>query len=150
MDSLYFLQEALKRAGIVRYCIHEYNMYMEDKDFIRRADMVVFAGGGLIKYKRERLWEYVSEIIEVAEQSGIPVYINCTGVEDYDETDHRCIRLKQAVNSPCVKGITIRDDYNTFKTCYPLDKKEWMSKALDSATFSSEVYGLRQKKESKK
>lgn len=135
-----FLEEALKRAGIENYCIQEYNMYSEDMEFIRHADVIIFAGGGLIKYKRENFYKYVPDIIEVAEKYDIPVYFNCVGVEGYDETDDRCLRLKHAINQACVKGMTVRDDFNVLSGNYLEDKKEWLGKALDSAAFSSEVY----------
>ena len=64
----FFLEEALMREGIENYYIQEYNMYSEDMEFIKFADVIIFAGGGLIKYKRENFYKYVPDIIEVAEK----------------------------------------------------------------------------------
>ena len=122
-STLFFLKEALKELAITNYTIHEYNMYQRDMEYIRHADLIIFAGGGLIKYKREDFYQFVPEIIEVAEREDIPVYINATGVEGYEETDERCKKLKRAVNSECVKGITVRDDFKTFKQYYVESKK---------------------------
>lgn len=141
-----FLEEALKRAGIENYCIQEYNMYSEDMEFIRHADVIIFAGGGLIKYKRENFYKYVPDIIEVAGKYDIPVYFNCVGVEGYDETDDRCLRLKHAINQTCVKGMTVRDDFNVLSEDYLEDKKEWLDKVLDPAAFSSEAYQCKGRK----
>lgn len=149
-SARFFLKEALKQAGITDYMIHEYNMYREDMELIRYADLIVFAGGGLIKYKREKFHQYVPDIIAVAQQENIPVYIHATGVEGYEESDSRCMALKKAVNSPCVKGITVRDDYETFRRAYLNSKKEWLDEVLDSAAFSSVVYDCHGKKDAKK
>lgn len=140
--AAYFLKKAVKEVGISDFVIHEYNMYLEDMELIRRADLIVFAGGGLIKYKREQFYHYVPQIIETAEKNQIPVFINCTGVEGYDEEDKRCLALKRAVNSFCVKGITVRDDYDTFRKDYIETEKEWLDFVLDSAAFSSLVYNV--------
>lgn len=138
--SRFFLNEALKQAGIGNYCIQEYNMYSEDIEFIRYADVIVFAGGGLIKYKRENFHRYIPDIIETAEKYHIPVWFNCVGVEGFDKTDERCQRLKHAVNQTCVKGMTVRDDFDILQKAYLENKKEWLYKVLDPAAFSSEVY----------
>lgn len=42
----YLLEEAIG-FGNKQYFIHEYNMYSEDIDFIQRADLIIFAGGGV-------------------------------------------------------------------------------------------------------
>lgn len=149
-SARYFLREALEEAGISDYVIHEYNMYLEDMEYVRHADMIVFCDGGLIKFQREKFHQFVPDIIAAAESADIPVYIHATGVEGYEEADERCARLKKAVNSPCVKGITVRDDFDTFRKHYIEVGKEWLDQVLDSAAFSSEVYGCHQKKHAKK
>ena len=54
------------------------------------------AGGGLIKFKRENFWQYVPEIIDVAQEQDIPVFLNAVGVEGFDGSDERCLKLKGA------------------------------------------------------
>ncbi|WP_099469216.1 polysaccharide pyruvyl transferase family protein [Konateibacter massiliensis] len=145
----YILEESLDMAGIEKYYIHLYNMYIRDMAVIEKADAIVFAGGGLIKYKRELFYEFIPEIIEVAQKNDIPIYFNCVGVEGYSETDSRCQVLKKAVNSACVKGITIRDDYDLFVEHY-LRKDMDCRKVLDPVSLAAEVYHINDERERKK
>lgn len=141
-NTCYFINEILESAHIQDYSIHEYNMYTEDMEYLRHADLIIFVGGGLIKYKREKLYHFIPQIISEAHQRGIPVFINCAGVEGYDDHDERCQALKMAVNDSCVKGITIRDDFKTFCDCYLTTHKEWLGKVMDPAAFSGETYNI--------
>lgn len=145
----YILEESLNTAGIEKYYIHFYNMYIRDMAVIEKADAIVFAGGGLIKYKRELFYEFIPEIVEVAQKNDIPIYFNCIGVEGYSETDSRCQALKKAINSDCVKGITIRDDYDLFVEHY-LGRDMDCRKVLDPVSLAAEVYHMDDKRERKK
>lgn len=145
----YILEESLNTAGIEKYYIHLYNMYIRDMAVIEKADVIVFAGGGLVKYKRELFYEFIPEIIEVAQKNDIPVYFNCVGVEGYSETDPRCQALKKAINSACIKGITIRDDYDLFVEHY-LRRDMDCRKVLDPVSIAAEVYHVNDKRERKK
>ena len=116
-------------------------MYQRDLAFIRKADLIVMAGGGLIKFKRENFWQYVPEIIDVAQEQDIPVFLNAVGVEGFDGSDERCLKLKGALNQPCVKGITVRDDFDLLVRHYLDDEKEWLERVLDPAAFCAHVYG---------
>ena len=142
------LKEALEEAGIFNYRIHEYNMYSRDMEYIRMADLIIFAGGGLVKFKREKFYVFLPEIIEEAERRHIPVYLNCVGVEGYDSEDERCIKIKEALNSSCIKGITVRDDYETLMRSYLEEDKEWEASVLDPVAFCTEVYGCKKVKKS--
>lgn len=141
-SARYFVEKALKMEGIFNYAIHDYNMYQEDMEYVKNADVIIFTGGGLIKYRREKFYQYVPDIIRTASENHIPVFINAAGVEGYEEEDERCQRLKWSVNNPWVKGITIRDDYETFIRNYLETEKEWVEPVWDSAAFCSEVYGM--------
>lgn len=141
-SSKYLLEKALEYGNVKNYFIHEYNMYNEDMDFIKNADLIVFAGGGLVKYKREKIYFYVAQIVECAEKYNIPVFFNSVGVEGYDDSDIRCIELKRVLNYGCVKGITVRDDFETLKQKYLLEEKEWLFKTFDPAVFCSDLYGI--------
>lgn len=144
----YIVDTAAKQSFIGSYIISEYNMYQRDMSFISKADLIIFAGGGLFKYKRELFYSYIPQIIETAQEKDIPVYFNCVGVEGFDNTDERCKRLQKAVNMPCVKGISIRDDYDLFINHYLKSQKEWLSKVMDPVAFSSKIYCFKRNKQS--
>jgi len=137
----FLVEDALCRLKVKNYQICEYNMYYQDEAFIKNADVIVFAGGGLVKYKRERFWEFIPEILKVAEENNIPVFMNAVGVEGYDDSDARCQVLKEALNLSCLKGITVRDDFELLKSKYIMSSKEWLEPVFDSAVFASKVYG---------
>ena len=79
---------------------------------------IIFAGGGIIKYKVQNLPFYVDEITRIAEKRHIPVMFSAVGVEGYDEKDRRCLLLKKAINRKAVKIISTRDDDMTLKEKY--------------------------------
>ena len=61
--------------------------------------------------------------------------MNAVGVEGFDGSDERCLKLKGALNQPCVKGITVRDDFDLLVRHYLDDEKEWLERVLDPAAF---------------
>lgn len=142
-DNTYaLLQRALPRSSREQYVIHHYNIYSEDDAMISAADLIVFHGGGVIKFKYEQFYRYVSEILECAEKHNIPVYFCGVGVEGYDETDERCQMLKKAIRYPCVKGISVRDDLATLKTCYLEGLDTPCYRVCDPAVHTKTVYGI--------
>lgn len=105
-DNTYaLLQRALPRSSREQYVIHHYNFYSEDDTMISAADLIVFDGGGIIKFKREKFYFYIARILEKAQERNIPVYFSGVGVEGYDETDERCQMLKKALRYPCSRGF---------------------------------------------
>ena len=135
----YLLHKALGRADttckILRYSITSCDLWQ-----IGYADAVVFAGGGLIKYEHEDFCERVKEIVDEAEKCGVPVFFNAMGVEGYDENNDRCQRLKNALNSECVKAVTIRDDFSLFKNEYVSRKGLRVKPVFDTAVWADKVY----------
>lgn len=85
---------------------------------LKELDGLVIAGGGFIKFKTQGLNFFVEQILKLANRRSIPVMFNAVGVEGYDETDLRCRRLKNALNSGAVRMITTRDDYETLSRMY--------------------------------
>lgn len=145
----YILKKALPQRIKEPYIVYRYNIYSEDYDLLRRADLLIFAGGGLIKYKQESFYYYTSQILYMAEEQQIPVFFNCVGVEGYDEEDERCRQLQEALNLSCVKGISVRDDIDTLTKYYIQNKDIRVSKVIDPAVFSGKVYEKIAKKESR-
>jgi polysaccharide pyruvyl transferase WcaK-like protein len=79
---------------------------------------IIFAGGGLIKYRHQFLQEYLYNIIAYADKRNIPVMLSAVGVEGYEEYNIDCIKLKNAINKQCVKSITTRDDITLLQKFY--------------------------------
>lgn len=132
-----------------RHCnIQHYDIASEDYELVSASDLIIFAGGGIIKYRQEQFYEHMVSIIHCAQENNIPVYLNCVGVEGYDEEDERCQSLKKALNSDCVKAVTVRDDYELFRHCYIQRKGVEVSEAVDPAIYSPNVYGLKRCKDS--
>lgn len=145
----YYIEKAISHIQNITYQVFQYNIYVEDPELLRLADLIIFAGGGLIKYKQEFFYEKVSNILDVAEEKQIPVFFNGVGVEGYEEEDERCQALKQRLNYSCVKGITGRDDIHLLKDSYITNTNIRVKKAIDSAIAVPEVYNIRRDKNSK-
>ena len=111
-NTAYMIRKALgEKADILDYDLRCGDVYR-----VRFCDAVIFAGGGLIKFRGECFLQYISEIINEAQENDIPVYFNSVGVEGYDENDETCQALKEVINQPCVKGISVRDDTALLKS----------------------------------
>lgn len=95
-----------------------YAMALEEL-FMRKVEpatrAIIFAGGGIIKYKYQKFPWMVAPIVHCAKRHGIPVMFSGVGVEDYCDKDWRCRYLKRAINSPCVKSISTRDDLESLR-----------------------------------
>lgn len=133
--------------------IKEWNMQM-GKTFreylsksLSESDLILFAGGGLIKYKKQELYFPISEIIRYAQIHEIPVVFSGVGVEGYDSSDYFCQYLKRYLNSPVVKMISTRDDLITLRDQYIYTDKK-MFECADSAVMSRGTYKIIRNSES--
>ncbi len=146
-NAVSLMQKTLPRRLRKQTRIIRYNIQSGDCLPLTAADAIVFAGGGLIKFRQEHFYEDVIRLLEEANALQIPVFLNAVGVEGYDKEDERCQRLKAALQLPCVKGITCRDDIETLQKEYLPEHTIPISSVPDVAVFSSTVYaGQLQKK----
>lgn len=115
-------------------------IYKYYKKILKKNSYVIFAGGGIIKFSREYLWNPVYSITTYCQRKKIPVFFNATGVEGYDDKNFYSQLLKYSLNKPCVKKITTRDDINSLKKYV----KNWnkISIAGDSALWARETYNI--------
>lgn len=144
----HLLEKALPSSGKENYVIHHYNMKSNDYEMLARADLIIFAGGGIIKYKYEQFYVHIPSIIACAARNNIPVYFNAVGVEDFDNHNENCLSLKKALNTSCVKAISVRDDLVTLRTNYLENPDILTYKVTDSAIFANEVYGIKRNEHS--
>lgn len=132
-----------------KYNIIPYNIYSNNLELLCEADVIIFVGGGIIKYKYEMFYEYISRIIGAAEERGVPVFFNGVGVEGYDINNANARSLRDAINSNCVKGITVRDDVKLLKEHYIYNKNIAVTEVMDPAIWTKWAYNLNRKSESK-
>lgn len=141
MDLLRFNTREVKIKKLVSDLRKQYRKNLEN------VDLIVVTGGGMIKYKYQRVFMYLTALIEVAEELNIPIVLNSVGVEGYDKNDARCQMLKKSINRAIVKSITTRDDFTTLKNLYMYpDNIKKIRKTADSAVYSDEVYNIKKKR----
>lgn len=113
------------------------------REQLESPDLIVFVGGGIIKYKYQSFHLFITALTELAEELGCPVVINAAGVEGYSETDIRCQLLKKSLNKNIVKSITTRDDIETLNSLYITNHKTHTAKVADPAVYCDEVYQIK-------
>ena len=127
--------------------IIDYPISCKDLEVLKFVDAIVFAGGGLIKFRNEQHYNHTIAITSKADELNIPVFFNAVGVEGYDESDERCAALKRAINLPCVKGITVRDDTETLEKYYIENKSIVVKSVFDPAVFSTNHFVSAEKRD---
>lgn len=101
---------------------------------------IVFAGGGIIKYKYQDFYTCIDTITAIAEERHIPVMFSAVGIEGYEETDEHCLRIKNSINRSCVKTVTTRDDINTLKQNYITNRQIECAQVSDPACSVSRLF----------
>lgn len=107
---------------------------------LKDASLVIFVGGGIIKYLYQDFYKYISLIIDVCDKYGVDIIFNSVGIEGYSKKDYRCQRLKKALNKDCVKMITTRDDIDLLKNYYIENKNIIVKKVADPAVWTYKTY----------
>lgn len=133
----YLIEQCLKNRN---FQIFDYSITSGDLTALSFADLIIFTGGGIIKFRQEKFDLHIIEILNEAQRLSIPVFFNAVGVEGYDADDERCRNLKSALNLPCVKGISVRDDYTAMRDYYISNPDILVSSVFDPATWSAQVY----------
>ena len=122
--------------------------YVETKDtsllanayrLIEWCDVVFFGGAPQFNYLYQIFYERTATIIDIADSLGKTVVFSSIGIESYDESDARCIRLKKAVNSDNVKRITTRDGFHLLEQ-YKSRPDLYIEKVADPAVFTNWVF----------
>lgn len=144
--ALYLVEKITKELGIMCQ-IDALDIMEESYESVKDYDLLIFVGGGIIKFKYQKFHEYIDKITLIADENNIPVLFNAVGVEGYDSTDSKCCQLKTAINRSCVKSITVRDDYATLRDYYMENPNIVTKKVADSAVWTEKVF-QKSKKES--
>lgn len=148
----YLIKEAAKESGIRMLKISKLDIRRQkDKknlNRVRNSDLIVFPGGGFIKYKQENFPVEMGRIASRAEHYGIPVIYNAMGVEDYDENHTSCIEMQNMLNLYSNKYITSRDFHDLLNSTYLKDSALKAKRVADPAVYAHQVYGISRDKDS--
>ncbi len=147
-NARFLIKKAIGKKKLDNYDILDYNILSKDTGQIKYVDAVVFAGGGIVKFQNEEFDRYIIDILVEAQKYGVPTFFNAVGVEGFDAENERCVALRTALNYDCVKGISVRDDFETMKNCYIENKNIRVRSVVDSAVWSDKVYGSERENES--
>lgn len=121
-------------------CAWKLRLGFHYKRVLNSVDAVIFSGGGFLKFRTQGLNYYVEQIIHMAARKNLPVMISGVGIEDYDDKDIRCQKLKAAINMDCVKIITTRDDIAILENNYIFNKNIITALVGDPALWVPECY----------
>ncbi len=144
----FLLKMVMKDLNQTEYEITTIDMTEEDYSLIASSDLVVFSGGGIIKYKYQKFYIYLDKITYLAEELGVPVILNAVGVEGYDDTNENCLILKNALNRTCIKQITTRDDLGLLRDRYITNQNIKVDKVADSAVWASDIFEINRNEKS--
>jgi len=114
---------------------------------VKGADIVVFGGAPMFNHVYQQLYRKTIIVLDIAERHGVPVVFSAIGIENYDEANEKCQELKRALNRPCVKQVTTRDDFGALGSLIDRDSIA-IAKVADPAVFSFKVFERFLEKES--
>jgi polysaccharide pyruvyl transferase WcaK-like protein len=120
------------------------------KKVIPSCDVVIFAGGGFLKYRTQGLNYIVEEVVDLCEIHGISIMFSAIGIEGFDIKDYRCRRLKATLSNPAIRSITTRDNLEILQTKYEIGASTHTSLAGDPAFWAPECYLVRKHAETKR
>lgn len=132
----YLLRRALRSS---KHEIFRYNLASRDIHQVKYVDAIVISGC-VLKTETDKYWLYVPELLKEAQKQDIPVYLSAVGVEKFIPGNERCEALKEAINLPCVKGISVRDDIETLKKDYITNKNIRVTSVYDPAIWCKKTY----------
>ena len=147
-EVLYALPAAFKESvkeKYIRYKAIKYASSKIDKD----VAAVIFAGGGIIKYKYQKFYIFIDAFVKISEKMKIPVMFSGVGIEGYDCKDKRCNLLEKSLNCTCVKTISTRDDIYILKQKYLINNSACQTlRVSDPVCNIAELFGVSKKSKS--
>ncbi len=143
----YLLKKSAKKDGLNNIKISTLDIRRQkDKkslNRVRNSDLVMFPGGGFIKFKQENLPRDMVRVMSRAEKYGIPVAFNAVGMEGYDEADEGCQALYGMLHSRCTRYITSRDYANYINDTYFKDGYLNAKRFADPAVWAADTYKIK-------
>jgi polysaccharide pyruvyl transferase WcaK-like protein len=106
---------------------------------ISEADLLIFGGAPVFNYKYQDFYLRTITTVEIAQEFGVPVLFSSVGVEPFDAENSKSMALKKALELPCVKQMTTRDDVESLKK-YAAGTDTPVARVADPAVFADIVF----------
>lgn len=110
---------------------------------LQDVDLIIIMGAGTLKYHvRYDFGPYYGLVCDYAQKYGIPIVVNCAGIESkYDKKDFRCRRFSRILSANPYKIITTRDEIDELRK-YIKNPKIEIAKIADVGTWASEAFAI--------
>lgn len=102
---------------------------------IAASDLLIFGGAPLFNYQYQMFYERTAVTLELAQKHHVPVIFSAIGIEQYDEENEKCQRLKRTLNFDCVRQITTRDGIKELEK-YKSREDLTIDRVCDPAVFA--------------
>lgn len=148
----YLIKKSAKKDGLSNVKISTLDIRRQkDKkslNRVRNSDLVIFPGGGFIKYKAEKFPLEMGRVTDRAEHYGIPVMYNAMGYEGFDGENEGCKTLKAMLENSSSRYITCRDFSQELNETYLKDTALTSVRVADPAMWVSETYKIKRNPDS--
>ena len=132
---------AMKNLGMgaENYEIEQMHLKRIDEAKVRCADLICFAGGGLFGLSYLNFYEFLKQILDMAEEENIPVLFSSMGINNMDATEENEEKLRQLLQSSAIRSISVRENRELFEY-YAGEHTYPITKVCDPAVWAQEIY----------
>lgn len=133
------LKTALDNLDISDYETRRMPLKRINVELLKKSNLICFAGGGLLGLSYLDFFDYVREIVEIAEDNGVPVIFSSVGINnmDYEEGDDK--ELKKLLSHRCIKAISVREQLEWFRK-YSEGNSFSVEQVCDPAMWSKHIF----------
>lgn len=129
--------------------IYQIRLYGYYKELIKKNDKIILAVG-MLKFKNQNFSYIYSLICKLATKYKRRVLFNAMSIAEEDEKDIRYHQIVEAINMPCVYGISTRDGEDGIKKLqkYYIKRQGIIVEEVgDPALWLSEIYNIKKNEE---
>lgn len=124
------------------YFISRMNLKSIEKESVIHSDLIFFAGGGLFGLSYLNFFDYLKQIMELAEERDIPVIFSSIGMNNMDAEEEGEKALEDFFEYSCIKAVAVRDHAELFKR-YTKSRSFNIEEVCDPAVWTKYVYNIR-------
>ncbi|MBQ1412669.1 MAG: polysaccharide pyruvyl transferase family protein, partial [Clostridia bacterium] len=110
-----------------------------DEAFVKNADIIAFAGGGLFGLSYLNFFDSLDRITLLAEEHQIPVIFSSIGINNMDVSTDNEHKLRAILQRKCIKAVSVRENLHIFRE-YAGQCDYEICKVCDPAVWTKYVY----------